>query len=104
MKKRYTTKVYIQESSYFYGALLLLLSVFFSYVYFVSEAVAYVVMRKEVDTQISSMGTTISMLESEYIELQHTVSSEIASQHGFVAAEKKVFIDTSADTLVFSGN
>ncbi len=72
--------------------------------YFVSATIADVVIRKEVDKEISSLGTKVSQLESEYIEMQHSVSSEIATREGYVVANKKIFIDRTEDTLVFSGN
>ncbi len=79
--------------------------VFFAYVYFVSVSVADVVMRKEVDAQITEISTTISQLESEYIEMQHSLSNDIASQKGYVVVDSKVFLDKSKqDTLVLRGN
>jgi hypothetical protein len=73
-------------------------------VYSISSAVAHVVIRKEVDSSISELSTSVSQLEAEYIELQHSVSSDIATMKGFVFADKKIFIDTTADTLVLSQN
>lgn len=102
--KKYKTTAYKDESPYFYGALLLLVFTFLGYIYFVSEAVAYVVMRKEVDAQIGAVGTSVSVLEAEYIDLQHSVSNEIAAQSGFIPTKTKIFIDTTVDTLVLSKN
>ncbi len=68
------------------------------------RSIADVVMRKEVDTQISALGTTISQLEGDYIEMQHSLSNDIASLKGFVAVESKVFIDTDEETLVLRSN
>lgn len=73
--------------------------VLFLYMYFVSSSVLNVVMRKEVDTRIAEVGTVIGDLESTYIEMQHDVSSDIATHRGFVVADKKIFIDRTADTL-----
>ncbi len=61
-------------------------------------------MRKQVDRELLTLSSTIGRLESEYIEMQHMVSSNIASQRGFVTADKKIFIDKSKDTLVLSRN
>ena len=68
--------------------------------YFVSASITHVVMRKEIDREMNDMSTVISELESEYIEMQHSVSSDIASMRGFAVADTKVFIDLNADTLV----
>jgi hypothetical protein len=75
-----------------------------AYMYFVSESIAHVVMRKEVDSQLSLLNSSVSQLESTYIERQHAVSSDFASLQGFVTAEKKIFIDRTEDTLVLSRN
>ncbi len=102
MKQRKQVKVLRDESRLFYGALFCLASVFLAYIYFVSQSVVHVVMRKEVDTQIASLSTHVAELESEYIEMQHKVSNDIASLQGFVVADKKIFIDKTAATLVLS--
>ncbi len=104
MKKHKNTAVYKDESRLFYVALSSFFVVFLLYVYFISTAVAHVVVRKEVDANISEFSASVSQLEAEYIELQHAVSSDIVTMKGFVVADKKVFIDTSEDTLVLSRN
>jgi hypothetical protein len=85
-------------------ALSMLIMVFCTYVYFVSSAIAHVVMRKEVDSNIGELSTKVSDLEARYIEMQHTVSTDIAAKKGFVIADSKIFIDTKSDTLVLSRN
>lgn len=62
----------------------------------------HVVMRKEVDSQIASLGTNVSELESTYIDMQHKVSNDIASLQGFVVTDQKIFIDKSEQKLVLS--
>ncbi len=104
MRKYTRTTAYRDESRLFYIALAVLATVFCTYVYFVSIAVAHVVMRKEIDTNIASLGVNVSELEAKYIEIQHSVSSDIATHKGYVASNTKIFIDKSADTLVLSGN
>jgi hypothetical protein len=99
MKRHKQTKVYADESKLFYVAIFCLVSVFVAYIYFVSMSVLHVVMRKEVDTQIAAVGTNVAGLEERYIEMQHSVSSDIASLQGFVTTDHKVFIDKS-DTVV----
>ncbi len=104
MRKHKGTAIYTDESKLFYGALALCIGVMCSYMYFVSASVVEVVMRKEVDKEMSVVGTRVSQLESEYIEMQHSISSEIASRQGYVVASKKIFIDRTDDTLVLRGN
>ncbi len=104
MKKFKRTTAYKDESRLFYVALASCVCVFVAYMYFVSASIVSVVMRKEVDTQLSLLNSSVSELEATYIERQHAVSSEFASQQGFVSAEKKIFIDRTVDTLVLSRN
>lgn len=104
MKKYKHTTAYEEESRFFFGALAVFFVVFCLYMYSVSSAVAHVVMRKEVDAQISELSASVSQLESEYIELQHSVSSDIAGMKGFVVADTKIFIDADEGTLVLSRN
>ncbi len=105
MRKNTQSTVYKDESRMFYAAVISFVVVFFSYIYFVSASVADVVMRKEVDAQVNELATSISQLESEYIEMQHLLSNDIASLKGYVAVETKVFMDKSEQgTLVLRGN
>lgn len=104
MRKNTQCTVYKDESRLFYASLVFLFSVFVAYVYFVSISVADVVMRKEVDSQITELATSIGKLEAEYIEMQHSLSNDIATFRGFVAVDSKVFIDKSGDTLVLNRN
>ncbi len=103
-KKRKYTAAYKDESRHFYAAVALFTFSLCVYMYFVSASVMNVIMRQEIDIKISQMTTTISELEASYIEMQHSFSSDIASLKGFAIADKKIFIDTSADTLVLSRN
>ncbi len=74
------------------------------YMYFLSATVIHVVMRKEVDKEIVALGSTLSELETEFIEAQHAVSEDIASRKGYKHADNKIFIDRSETTLVLSTN
>jgi hypothetical protein len=104
MRKPKQTAVYTEESRLFYVAVLSCIIVLGAYMYFLSTSIVHVVMRKEVDTQISDLGSKISKLESVYIERQHAVSNDIAVRQGYVEAENKIFIDKSGDTLVLLRN
>ena len=104
MKKYTRTTAYKDESRLFYMAIATFVVVFCTYVYFVSTSVAHVVMRKEVDANIATLATSVSQLEAEYIEIQHSVSNDIATHKGFIVADSKIFIDKTEDTLVLSTN
>ena len=100
MKRHNAITAYKEESRLFYIVSSLFVVVSCLYMYFVSASVMHVVMRKEIDSQIVEMATSISQLDAQYIEMQHSVSSDIASLKGFAIADKKVFIDKTNDTLV----
>lgn len=104
MKRNKQTILYKDESRLFYCALFSCLAVFVTYMYFVSESVMNVVMRKETDAQISQLATGVGQLEARYIDMQHSVSNDVATLNGFVVADRKIFIDRSADTLVLLQN
>lgn len=104
MKKYKRETAYKDESMLFYIAFFACIAVLSTYMYFVSVSVVNVVMRKEVDAEMAQLNSSISQLESRYIEMQHAVSSDFASLQGFVVADKKIFIDRTKDTLVLSRN
>lgn len=104
MRRQTQTTVYRDESRLFYIALSLLVATIALYMYFVSVSVLNVVMRKEVDTHIAEASTVIGELESSYIEMQHAVSSDIATHRGFVISDKKIFIHRTEDTLALVKN
>ncbi len=94
--------LYERERIWFFSALACLLVSVVLYMYFLSASVFHVVMRKEVDSEITNLNSTLSSLETEYIESQHEVSEEIASLRGYQRTEKKVFIDRTETTLSLS--
>ncbi len=104
MNKYHYISAYKDESRLFYFALSAFFVVFLSYMYFLSSSVMNVVMRMEVDREIATLGTNVGRLEAEYIEMQHSVSSDIATLQGYVVLDKKVFIDKAEDTLVLLQN
>lgn len=104
MKKVSTTKIYADESRLFYIAVFSCVAVLLAYMYFLSTSIVHVVMRKEVDSQISDLRSKVSQLEASYIEKQHMVSNEIATRQGYVVTDKKIFIDKAGDTLVLLDN
>lgn len=97
-------KLYKEERVWFFVASVLLLATFVSYIYFVSASVVHVVIRKEVNQEIAKTASYVSQLESQYIEAQHKVSADIASQNGYVATNEKIFIDRTQASLVMSNN
>tara|TARA_B100000745_G_scaffold52942_1_gene31471 strand:+ start:271 stop:588 length:318 start_codon:yes stop_codon:yes gene_type:complete len=81
-----------------------LLGMFISYIYLVSASIVHVVIRTELNQEIQQVSSEISLLESEYIAAQHQVSQSIASLQGYTENSRKIFIDRSAPSLVYSGD
>jgi len=91
-----------QERKWVLSLLAVLAAVFVLYIYFVTSSVVQVVMRQELDKEITETKANISELEVAYMNAQHMVSAEIASREGYVEVEKKVYIDRAPDTLVLT--
>jgi hypothetical protein len=70
--------------------------------YFVSASIVHVVLRTEVGSEIALLSSEISLLEGKYIEVQHKVSSDIASLQGYKKTGSKIFIDRNEGSLVLS--
>lgn len=81
-----------------------LVSLFALYMYLIGASVVHVVIRKEVNQDLVTLHTEISLLETAYIESQHRVSDEIASLEGYETIVSKVFIDRTPSSLVLSTN
>jgi hypothetical protein len=99
---RTKTALYEQEHRFLCIGVGLVLAFAILYMYFLSASVVHVVMRKEVDKEITSLGSSLSTLETNFIEAQHEVSEDIASLKGYKHADNKVFIDRGDTALVLS--
>jgi hypothetical protein len=98
------TTLYEAERKWLFAACTCLVAAVTLYMYFLSASVHHVVMRKEIDKEISGHSSSVSMLEAEYIEAQHAVSEDIASMRGFALTDAKIYIDRSDTTLVLRTN
>jgi len=79
-----------------------LISIFALYMYFVTTSVVQVVMRQEINQEITKVKSQISALEVEYMALQYSISDEIALHEGYVAVDEKVYIERAPSTLTLS--
>jgi len=104
MTRHKNTKVYQGERKWFFIATSTLLSIFVLYMYFVSAAVAHVVLRKEIDREIARESSYVSQLESKYIAAQHSISADIASLAGYEETSDALFINRTKTNLVLSEN
>ena len=101
---RKRTTPYCTERKLFFGALSLLLTVFASYVYFVSASIVHVVVRKEINHETTEMSSYVSELESTYISSKRSVDIVLAREYGFTDVTEKIYIDRTPASLVLSRN
>ena len=104
MSRYKNTELYTIERRWLFVAIVFVALASFAYIYFLCASVAHVVVRKEINQEIASLSSNISGLESKYIQAQHSVSAEIASMHGYVPAETKVYIQPAKATVALSKN
>jgi len=103
MAKVTRQKIHI-EKTIFMALTCACLVLFALYMYFVSASVVHVVMRTETSQEITKLSSEISLLEGEYIEAQHRVSSDIASLQGYQKTDAKIFINRTEGSLVLRTN
>ncbi len=72
------------------------------YLYFLSVSIIQVVIRQEVNQNIKEVNSKIASLESSYIEAQHRLSASVATLEGYNKAERKVYINRKASSLVLN--
>lgn len=72
-----------------------------AYLYFLNVSVVHVVMRQDAVSEIKNLQTEIAMLESAYIEAQHTIASRIAVLDGYNTETPKIFVSRDSAGLVF---
>lgn len=63
-----------------------------AYLYFLNVSVMHVVMRQDSATDIKALQTEIAILESSYIEAQHTIASRIGTLDGYNTQTEKIFV------------
>lgn len=102
MNTRHKSSICARERTWVFSLLAVLAAVFVLYIYFVTASVVQVVIRQELDGEITDTKAKISTLETAYMQAQHQVSAEIASRDGYVAVDHKVYIDQAQDTAVLS--
>lgn len=100
---RNTTSPYAREQKIVFALGGLIMVLFGAYMYFVSASVVHVIVRKEVDREISQMSSHISDLETRYIEAKQAFNEEHIAALGFtVAAPEKIYIMKVPSSLVLA--
>lgn len=62
------------------------------YLYFLNVSVVEVVMRKDALRQSAALSAEIALLESAYIDAQHTIAERIGSDRTLAFEANKVFV------------
>lgn len=75
-----------------------------AYLYFLNLSVVHVVMRKEATQEQSQLRAEISMLETKYIEAQHSIAARIATLDGYSIDTDKIFVNRGDTSLVLNNN
>lgn len=68
------------------------------YVYFLNMSVVHVVLQKETMRNIQDIKNEIAVLESAYIESQHTIAARMATLDGMSAERNKTFVHRTPKT------
>ena len=67
-----------------------------AYIYFVHKAIVNVVARQNITQQIGLKNAVVNDLESKYLILDNSITTEVASHYGFVPADVTAFISTQS--------
>ncbi|HYC82934.1 MAG TPA: hypothetical protein VEB60_00085 [Candidatus Paceibacterota bacterium] len=81
LAKTYRLDVIEEKAVWASFAMIVLLVI--SYLYLVNSSVFNIMARREAEEKISSLGTQVALLESQYIELSSRIDMDLARQFGF---------------------
>lgn len=70
------------------------------YLYFLNVSVVEVVMRKDALRQSSTLSADIALLESAYIDAQHTIAKRIGNEGALAFETHKVFVMRDTASVV----
>jgi hypothetical protein len=108
MKYQYSpyfhTALYGTKSRLLGGAGIICVISFACYTYFLAASVLNVVVRKQIDTDISTIHTTLDELEARYIVATTRINEETAKERGFIEREEKTYLTAKSNTVVLSTN
>ena len=96
---RTNTTPYAQQQRIFFAALSLLLILFAAYIYFISAAIVHVIVRKEIDRELTELSSKVGDLEAAYIASQSKIDEETIGRFGFAPASDAVYVRRAATDL-----
>ena len=71
-----------------------------TYIYLISMSVVHVVVSEDIKEQIHAIHSEIAVLESTYMEKQHSISMEVVNRRGFAVSSEKVFLSRDDVSVV----
>ena len=82
-----------------------ILAIFLSlYAFYVGAAIRNVIAREKLASDSSALHASIASSEQEYVALKDSVTSDLASSLGFVAAPQPTFVSTASQGRMLSYN
>ena len=73
------------------------------YMYFVSASVVHVIVRKEIDQDITRVSSKLSDLEASFITAKQAIDEDTITRHGFVFShDSKTYITKAPSSLVLA--
>lgn len=94
----------VQNLTITYSLVTLIVLAVIAYLYFLNLSVVQVIMRKEATQEVNYLRTEIAMLETAYIEAQHTIVSRMGTMDHFTIDAEKIFVHRGQTSLVLRDN
>jgi hypothetical protein len=104
MNRRYrgAQPLYLNQKALVLALAAALVAAFSLYVYFITASVVQVVLRREVEQQLTDVTAEISELETKYVAAQNAISADAAAKRGYVAVSKKIYVDRTSTAVALS--
>ncbi len=96
------TTPYARKRNVFFVLLTILFIFVAGYMYFVSASIVHVIVRKEINREMSDVSSQISELESRYIAAKHAIDDEKIATLGFTRSPEKIYITRTPTNLVLA--
>lgn len=77
---------------FFWSLIIVICFSVFSYGYFVRTTIVNIVVRQNMEKELSLLSSKVLALESEYVKAKNNVTLETAENYGFVAVASQKFI------------
>lgn len=74
------------------------------YAFYISSAISNVIARERLAKETSALNASAAGSEQKYVSLKDSVTAELATSLGFVAAPELTFVSASPQTKVLSVN